>query len=359
MSEVLEHAIPEYLQQERTKPSKLPASYVPPFPAYVSRYPRSIKEIVMAIIGVQYRSKDLDDGVVISQLSEFMTASSSKSIQPTSWELASVTDQAGAYNVAIIAYWPSAATHKEWGSASGFEAWWQGLEAGETHGWFLEVLSPSMDRWEDVYSGNEAIEGAAHMREGVSGPIHEHAYWGSMRDRIPAAQTDDLAGEAVGSSTLDGGKTASRVQVPGRKNLAVIRSGQDWSATLPEERRLYLETMHPVLLKGMNFLRDHGSEIGCYSCRLMSIIDAGTQKPDKDRTFGLAYFDDLASLEKWSREHKTHLDIFGGFLQYAKKLNNEISLEVFHEVLVLRPEQQYFEYIGCHTGTGMLAALTK
>jgi hypothetical protein len=33
----------------------------------------------------------------------------------------------------------------------------------------------------------------------------------------------------------------------------IIRSGQDWSDTLPEDRKLYLETMHPVLRKGMNF----------------------------------------------------------------------------------------------------------
>jgi len=33
-----------------------------------------------------------------------------------------------------------------------------------------------------------------------------------------------------------------------------------------------------------------------------------------------------------------------------------VTLRVFHEVMVLRPEQQYFEYVGCHAGTGMLVA---
>lgn len=105
----------------------------------------------------------------------------------------------------------------------------------------------------------------------------------------------------------------------------------------------------------MDFLRDHGDEVGCYSCRFMEIVDSkGTG--GADRTFGLAFFDDLASLERWSREHPTHLAIFGGFGKYAKRLGEKMTLRVFHEVLVLEPEQQLFEYIGCHEGTGMLAA---
>src|SRR5690606_9247574 len=113
----------------------------------------------------------------------------------------------------------------------------------------------------------------------------------------------------------------------------------------------YLETMHPVLTRGLDFLRDHGGEVGCLSCRFMDIVDPATAKADgTDRTFGLAYFDDLASLESWCKEHPTHLAIFGGFHQYARKLQNNMTLRVFHEVMVLEPEQQLFEYVACHPG---------
>lgn len=212
----------------------------------------------------------------------------------------------------------------------------------------------------------------------MSSAVQEHGYWGSMRDRLPLSQTDELSGikkaqappvpppppaaaeeyksSSPGSSSVTIGK-GRRVVVPGQKNLAVIRSGQDWSGTTPEERKLYLESMQPVLEKGMGFLRDHGEEVGCYSCRFMEIVDPETGKPDGiDRTFGLAYFDELASLEGWSKEHPTHLAIFGGFFQYAQKLANNVTLRVFHEVMVLEEGQQYFEYVGCHEGTGMLAA---
>lgn len=208
-----------------------------------------------------------------------------------------------------------------------------------------------------MFNTDNVREGAAHVGKCMSAPIREHCYWGSMRDRIPLSQTDGLEGEKLSPeerhTTV---ATTGRVVIPGRKNLAVIRSGQDWLSTTPEERKLYLETMHPVLVKGMDFLQDSGEEVGCYSCRFMEIVDAKTAKPDGiDRTFGLAYFDELASLEKWCKEHPTHLAIFGGFFQYVKTLENNVTLRVFHEVIVLQPEQQYFEYIGCHSGTGMLA----
>ena len=314
----------------------------------------------MAIMGAQYPSQEQNDGAAMTRVKGFMKRSPDAETRPSFWELASVTDNTGAYNIATIAYWPSKESYTKWTDASGFQKWWEELKPeDEQHGWFLEVFFPSADRFETVFSDNEVPEGAAHMRESVSGPLKEHVYWGSMRDRLPASQTDALVGEqATFSNNSNGAGPRRRVRVPGRQNLAVIRSGQDWSNTYPEERKLYVETMHPVLTTGMNFLRDNGEEVGCYSCRFMEFVDPSSHKADGiDRTFGLAYFDDLASLEGWSKRHKTHLDIFGGFLRYAKQLNNNISLRLFHEVLVLKPEQQFFEYVGCHENSGMLVSL--
>ena len=354
---MLESAIPEHLVQERTRPVSTPPNYEPPFPAYSARLPRCTKDLVMAILGAQYASVADNDGSAISHLSSFIKESHTATL-PSFWELASVTDNSGAYNIAIIAYWPSKASYKKWATTSGFEKWWEGLDPeAECHGWFQEVFFPSIDRFETVFSDNEVPEGAAHMREGVSGALREHVYWGSMRDRLPASQTDELVGEKYHISKNPAARLRRRVPLPGKQNICIIRSGQDWSNTYPEERKLYLETMHPVLIKGMDFLRDQGDEVGCYSCRFMDILDPVSHKPDKDRTFGLAYFDDLSSLEGWSKHHKTHLDIFGGFLRYAKALDNNVSLRLFHEVLILTPEQQQFEYIGCHGNSGMLVSL--
>ncbi|KAF1956704.1 phenylacetaldoxime dehydratase [Byssothecium circinans] len=362
---MLENAIPEHLQKARTCPVRTPANYKPPFPSYCARFPTSMDDLVMAIIGAQYAERSTSDGSGISTLKGFMT-DAPEAVRPSFWEVASVTDKKGAYNIAILAYWPSTDVQKKWAAESGFQKWWDELDAEqETHGWFQEILSPSMERIETVFSNHSAPEGAANMQEKISGELEEHGYWGSVRDRLAAAQTDKLMGEqwkpaaeaGVRKAEAEKATSAKRVRVPGKKNLCVIRSGQDWATTLPDERKLYLETMHPVLIEGMNFLRDHGHEIGCYSMNLWDVVDTETLKADQERTFGLGFFDDLASLELWSKSHQTHINIFGGFLKYAKKLNFQLSLKLFHEVLILQEGQQLFEYVNCHEGTSMLNAL--
>jgi hypothetical protein len=272
------------------------------------------------------------------------------------FEIASYVDPASYRNEAAFAYWPSKSSYESWVEQSDFGDFWEALKPGGEVGWFLEVFSPSIDRFETVFSNDSIPEGAAHMRESVSGPMREHVYWGSMRDRLAVSQTDALEGEHL--RTRERGKSTDtksrRIRVAGRKNLCVIRSGQDWSGTNPRERKLYLETMHTVLVKGMQFLTDEGSEVGCLSNRFMDVIDHADPTRSTDKTFGLGYFDNIASLEGWSKQHKTHLDIFGRFLQYAAELQNNVTLRLFHEVVVLRPEQQFFEYVGCHPGTGLL-----
>ncbi|KAG9191829.1 hypothetical protein G6011_10563 [Alternaria panax] len=318
-------------------------------------------DLTMAIMGVQYSSVAGNDGTAISKLQDLVNRAP-ESQRPSFWEVASVTDRKGAYNIAVIAYWRSADLHKKWQQESGFHTWWQSSDREKDgHGWFQEVLCPTIDRFETVFSNPENPEGAANMQEKISGEMEEHAYWGSMRDRLAAAQDNELSGKKLSSangsangSRVDG-NASKRVRVPGKPNLCVIRSGQDWSDTLRGERKLYLETMHPVLIEGMRFLRDEGGEVGCYAMNLWDVVDSRSFVASRERTFGLGYFDDLASLEYWSKSHQTHINIFGGFLMYAKRLNNVLSLRLFHEVYVLEPDQQFFEYIGCHAETGMPA----
>lgn len=91
----------------------------------------------------------------------------------------------------------------------------------------------------------------------------------------------------------------------------------------------------------------------------MEIVDPKALEPQGDRTFGLAYFDNLRSLEGWSKEHDTHRAIFGGFIKYAAQLDHDFKLRVFHEVLVLGERQRLFEYVACHDQTGLLGGLSS
>ncbi|KAM4057520.1 dehydratase [Hirsutella rhossiliensis] len=195
---------------------------------------------------------------------------------PGSKLVAAVTDNKGFYNIALLPYWPSKTDYDKWAAETGFTDWWAAIDPREFgHGWFLEVFFPPVDRFETVFSNCQIPEGAAHMEESFSGQIREHVYWGSMRDRLAAAQTGELEGEKAAKREAD---PAGRVHVCGKKNLAVIRSGQDWFDTLPDERKLYVETMRPVLTAGMDFLRDRGNEVGCHSCRFMHVVDSTTRK---------------------------------------------------------------------------------
>lgn len=116
------------------------------------------------------------------------------------------------------------------------------------------------------------------------------------------SQTDGLEGEGehVGvakqnerEEILSTDTKTRRIRVAGRKNLCVIRSGQDWSGTNARERKLYLETMHPVLVKGMDFLTYKGSNVGCLSNRFMEVVDHADPTRATDKIFGLGYFDSM------------------------------------------------------------------
>ncbi|KAI4643539.1 hypothetical protein J4E93_006549 [Alternaria ventricosa] len=359
---MLEQSIPDHLRRERSCPASTPPNYIPPFPGYCSRFQAEMGDLVMAMMGAQYTSVTGNDGIAVTKLQEFVSRGP-ESKRPSFWETTSVIDKRGAYSIAVIAYWRSADLHRSWQQESGFNTWWQSSERErDGHGWFQEILRPTMDRFETVFSNPENPEGAANMQERISGKLEQHAYWGSMRDRLAAAQDNKLDGngrcsdDGSANGSSDDGCASKRVRIFGKPNLCVIRSGQDWSDTLPEERKLYLDTMHPVLVEGMRFLRDQGREVGCYAMNLWDAVDSTSFEAGRERTFGLGYFDDLASLEHWSKSHQTHINIFGGFLMYAKKLNNVLSLRLFHEVYVLEPDQQFFEYIGCHAETGMMNA---
>lgn len=359
---VLESAVPQHLQVPRICPKRMPTDYQPAFPAFCARFSADVQTIVMAIFGAQHRSTtEAEEAKALTKILSFINESKAKSEQPKHYDLASVSDAQGLYNECVVAYWDDQSTYEAWRKSSGFDQWWVGLDpAKERHGWFQEIFLPSIDRAESLYSsdqpGVKEPEGHGVMGRNLSGMIQEHVYWGSMRDRLPISQTDELVGEKA-TEPDETDPSRSRIRVPGKQNLCLIRSGQDWSRTKPEEHKLYTDTMHPVLVEGMNFLRDHGEEVGCYSCRLMDVLDPKTAQKGTEKTFGLAYFDDIASLENWSKEHKTHLKIFHGFLQYVEKLNFDVTLHLYHEVYVLKPEQQVLEYIGCQPGTGMLGGL--
>ena len=342
----IESAIPKHLVCPRLEAASTPHDYQAPFPAWTARFTPLVERVVMACFGVQAPGP-LELESLAPYIERFALVDG-----PLYWDPAQCQDATGAHNLVAIAYWADVAAFERWRSNSGFDQWWQAPEREtEATGRFVEIVTPGQEWFETLFSSPDGVEGIAHLASGMSGVVREHGYWGSARDRLPRAQVDKLVGARGDSAQKTG--TGARVRVLGRENLCLIRSGQDWSATSRQERKLYLEDIQPVLQAGMDFLRDEGGVIGCRSCRLMQVLDACTGAP-LEKSFGLVHFDDLARLETWARSHPTHLAIFGRFMRYTQALDFQVALRLYHEVAVIPASAQWFEYINCHGQTGLL-----
>jgi aldoxime dehydratase len=346
---VLESAIPPNLQCPRTRQRRMPDDYVPPYPSMVARYKPSIQRVVMAYLGLQYRGTS-GPGPAEGMLRE-MAGALAHDDGAGHWDRARYVDEAGFTNIISVGYWDTEASFDTWFSRHG-ASWVNEPLKDADIGTYAEILRPTIGRFETLFS-SDVPEGVACLAEKLSGVVQEHAYWGGVRDRIPMSQTDDLA--PVGEPRVVTRGLHQRV-IP-QENICLIRSGQDWTATQMEERRMYLEDVEPVLRAGMDFLRDDGLQIGCFANRYMEMVDSQGRATEK--TFGMSWWKSLAALERWAESHPTHVAIFGAAMKYLGTLGPAARLKLYHEVTVAAADQQHFEYYNCHPGTGLLRAAAK
>jgi aldoxime dehydratase len=344
----MESAIPLHLRCPRTRPPLASGDYTPPVPAYCARMDTSVTQVVTAYVGVQYQTAT-GRTLAREQLSALRGAARVP-FGPRHDDLAFTVDEAGFETMVWAAYWSDPAAFEQWELA--VAGWWNSDERLQGPcGWFREVALPSVERFETLFSSPDRPEGAARLGASMSREIREHAYWGSMRDRLPASQTDPL--RAAGS--CQGPAPGRRVRLGGSENLALIRSGQDWSDTEGDERRLYLQQIEPRLREGMDHLRDRGGEVGCLANRYLVQVDDDFHP--LERSYGLSWWRDLEQMERWSESHPTHLEIFAAFMRMAQELDFQLRLRLYHEVSVLRAEEQRYEYLNCHPATGLLRTL--
>lgn len=347
----MESAIPQHLATHRTEPARMKPGWRPPYPSFVARFAPTVQRVVMAYFGVQYRPGNQPPAIVPTALAELAAACAGPD-GPGRADRAEYVDEAGYQTIITVAYWDDPARYQRW-CVPARAMWLSDQHADGEAGFFLETVRPSVTRFETLFS-NDRREGIARLAGSLSGEIAEHAYWGGVRDRLPLAQTDPLA--AGGPPEADDGLPAVgsgvRRVVAGRQNLCLIRSGQDWTDTEGDERRMYLEEVEPVLRAGMNFLRDEGRAIGCYANRYMRVADEHGDPVDK--SFGMSWWRSLADLDRWAKDHPTHKAIFGQAMRYLAALGPAAQLRLYHEVTVAAADEQDFEYLNCHPDTGML-----
>jgi aldoxime dehydratase len=339
----MESAIPDHLVCPRTRSRRVADDHVPPYPSFVARLAPGVKQVVMAYFGVQHEgAATAADGALAALRERLRGPDGAGHIDAARW-----SDPGGATNRMFAAYWDEPARFERWFAAHG-RAWTREPIAGV--GAFAEVLQPRVERFETLFSSPERAEGIAVLAPKMSGEVMEHAYWGGARDRIAASQTDALQPAGAPRVERDGAFT----RVVGSEAMCLIRSGQDWSATGGDERAMYLHDVEPVLRAGMDFLRDHGREVGCLSNRYVE-VETEDGAPS-ERSYGLGWWKSLAALERWAESHPTHLAIFGAAMRYLSALGPQAKLKLYHEVSVVGAGEQWAEYRGCRPGTGLLAA---
>ncbi len=269
---------------------------------------------------------------------------------------AKFTDAAGTANHMFLCYWCDPAGRAAWSNGEAFQRYWNDKArlTGDVGYWFETYLVPP-DRFETIWSHDQDQDVGIRPLVSVEGPMPEHAYWGAARDRLAVSRQSGLEeDEAIrGWSKSDVAKIVSgRITVKPSSNLCVIRSGQDWSQTQGSERKTYLAKVKPVLAEGMAYLSSSAQETGCISCRLAEEVDG--QGESKNRTFGLAHFVALSGLEKWAKSHPTHIAILDSFYAMIAEQGGQTALRLYHELFVVDQAAPMFEYINCHSWTGLM-----
>ncbi|TCK25167.1 phenylacetaldoxime dehydratase family protein [Pseudonocardia endophytica] len=332
-----ESAIPEHLTVERTRPVRTPDGFTPPSPSFVARPPLDQRQVVMAYLGVQ-----AEDPVA-----ELPPEALAGDAAPRHVDRALVpSDDPGRApgDAVVVAYWDDPEAFDHW-LATHRRAWLDG-----PGGRWLEVIRPRVERYETITGRRSRPEGVAHLAQGYSDQVLEHAYWGSMRDRMPASQDEDL--DDPGHLEVERDGDVVRVRPTG--SVCLIRSGQDWSDTAGDERERYLTDIEPRLREGMDFLHEEGPDVGCWSNRYLTVLD--DDGAPVERTFGLGWWRTMADLERWSESHPSHLAIFDSFVKLVAEQRGT-TIRLYHEVSVAHPDECLFEYARCHDRTGLLRAL--
>ncbi|MCY4212050.1 MAG: phenylacetaldoxime dehydratase family protein [Gammaproteobacteria bacterium] len=324
--------------------NNMPDSWQPPAPAWQSFWRNQADPLIAGCYGVQASSPGPLDAWAAPALA---------GSHPLAVERGSFIDGSGVRNHLYIAYWRKS-QYDEWWSLEANARWWADPERlSDGVGYWREVITMPFERFETLHS-TQCPHGVGVCADGMEGPILEHGYPGSMRDRIPLSDDDDLRNGATVDARLparisDGGR---RIVVTPPERMCVIRSGQDWSDCTPEQKKWYLDKLHPVLLDGMRYLRDNPREAGCYSLRFVDRSDWSWEA--MEQSFGLGYATDVHAFEEWAKSHPTHQAIFDGFMDMVDAYGDGLRLRLWHDVTALPDHGCEFEYIGCHSQTGLL-----
>jgi aldoxime dehydratase len=330
-------------------PVRRAEGFKPPATRLSLRWPRPVPYLIADWFGIQGVHPD---SMQSRRFTNRLRDTFKRGPQPDAVEvMACPVDEAGLPSVVLVAYWTSATDHEIWSAEPKWQEWWNSEDRlTDGPGYWRETLMCPYDRHETVLSHASYRIGLGRTRDVEVGQMTDYGYFGAARDRIPASAIDTLDSPLGIEVTRDDFEPLGRrVVVLTPLNTTVIRSGQYWEDSQPEQATDYETELQPRLERGMEYLaRDSGS--GCAFLRsLVSMDSAGA--PLRETSI-YAVFQSFAGLERWTAEHATHRAIFDYQIAKAHQYGTHRDVKTWHEAFVL-PANNVFEYINCARGTGM------
>lgn len=341
-----------HVEYPRVIPARRPEGHEPAAPRYTLRWHDPVETMVSEYYGMQKADLSWEE-----QLAFFdqVRASFSHADGPAAHEVMRFTDEAGETNAVVVAYWLDATRHARWSVSADFPKWFASPErlASGDAGYWKETIAVPYDRHETIYSAPHYKIGFARTPNSSIESMTTNGYFGAARDRIPISAIDPLE-----SPLRQTPPQRRAVESRGRRliastphNMTALRSGQYWVGAGAEQLEDYQENLQPKLMRGMNFLLDNKQDTGTFSLRVMTNLD--NDGKERAETSVLAYFLSLDQLEDWSKSHVTHLDIYRHAIAMNRKFKEKREVVTWHEVFVM-PAAASFEYVNCHSGTGVL-----
>lgn len=322
-----------------------PENFEPPYPAFTCELFKLRPNVTLGQIALQYR--DGERQPALAELRQQIEACLQGVSAPWRREQCTHVDAFGYRNDITLAYWQRREDFQDWRQRADVAKW-----ADTIHpvGLWIEALTCPIPQMETSYSTEEPAWGLARRCPVRVDP--DHGYFGSMRDRIPAAEDRGLPAELDRLPAQDLAQATEgrhlRIDLP--DNMCFIRTVQGWRDCDAAQQDDYRQTLAPVYHAGVEYLRDNPRDANCISARLVEMLDPAAQI----QTQTLAWFLGLEYLERWAHEHPTHHAILNGMTEFAQRYDLNIQVVLGHEVYVAPRGYSHVEYSNCHPGTGFL-----
>ena len=204
-----------------------PANWEPPYPAFVADIPDPYLNFTQIAIQSTESESPSDE---LSELKNLVSDAPGL----LHYEHVYHQDEEDFRNDILLTYWADPEAPQRWRSDQATVEFIERERSGDDGLWIESFSSPA-SHFETSYSRGTAEFGLSCHHALREDPVH--AYYGAMRDRIPAAEDGGLAG-TVSRLNRDRqpdsrGKHLA-VDLPG--NLCFIRTVQGWLACTDEER---------------------------------------------------------------------------------------------------------------------------